>query len=437
MKNLTDPTQGSASNQRGYEETTDYTTSVGAGGVSVTITPVTAKPLATNGGVVNFVYRYLPERYYEATRMTTVAAIEERFGPAFDQTGIVTPLSAAAQFAFENGAQSIVVMPLFKRTTASDPDSVRLQPTTTDAASATTWTQTVYALRDIEDINLICAVNGQSLANQTDTTVMNVIQVIQDHVYYMGTQGQPMMMLAGEDSSASSTVATATTIRSHAGVLQDRYNGDMAQNTVLVSPSRFRRVLPSTGNTEILVGGQYMAAALAGMLAARPTSSPLTRRQVASFSEVSDPRDKAGKDTDAASGLLVVEQKGTAIQVRHSITLDDTSAARREVSVVRAKHRMIASMRQTIDTQIIGQVPADGNAPFTVKNAIIGVLEALRNQGELVDYQGVQARTLTSEPTTVEVRFSYLPAFPLNYVNIVFSIDLTIGDTTTTEVGTV
>jgi len=90
---------------------------------------------------------------------------------------------------------------------------------------------------------------------------------------------------------------------------------------------------------------------------------------------------------------------------------------------------MIESLRQTIDTQIIGSVPADGNAPFLVKNAVIGVLEALRGTAELVDYQGVQARTLVGDPTTVEVRFSYLPAFPLNFVHIVFSVDLT-GATT-------
>jgi hypothetical protein len=427
-KNLTDPTAGSLTTG-GYAETTDFTTSVAAGGVSVTVTPVADSTLDNIGGVVNLVYRYLPEQYYVATRLFSIAQVEDRFGPAFNESGIVTPLTAAAQFAFENGAQSIVVAPLFKLTDPANSASTRLQPTAAEAATAAVWQSTLFGLRDIEDINLLVPVIGQSFTNVTDDALKAVLLSVQDHVYFMSTQGQPMMSLQGEDSSGSATVATATTIRSHAGQLRDRYDGKMAECTVLVSPSRFKRPLP-TANATIVVGGQYMAAALAGMLSARAPSSPLTRRQVTGFSEVSDPRDRAAKDADAASGLCVIEQRGTAIQVRHSVTLDTSASSRREISVVRAKQRMMTSIRDTIDTQIIGKVPADGNASMTVKNAVIGVLEGLRMQAELVDYQGVSARQLATDPTVVEVRFSYLPSFPLNYVHVVFSIDLT-GNTTT------
>jgi hypothetical protein len=48
-----------------------------------------------------------------------------------------------------------------------------------------------------------------------------------------------------------------------------------------------------------------------------------------------------------------------------------------------------------------------------------------------VDYANVQVRQL-AQPTTIEVRFNYRPAFPINYINIVFGIDLTTGDLTTT-----
>jgi len=432
VKNVTDPTAGSLANQGGYEEAADgdFTATVAGDGSTITVTPVADGILDQNGGALTFTYHAVPTNYYVPTRLDSVAAIEQRYGPAFNSTGaIATPLTAAAQVAFENGAANVIIQPLFKLTDGANPASTRIQPSAVEAAAAAQWAATFYGLRDYEDINVLVPVMGQSLPNFTDTAVRDVLFAAQDHMAFMKTQGQQYITVGGEDSSASSAVATATTLRDHAGQLRGRYGGDMAEHTVFVSPSRFRRPTPTSQTTTFLVGGQYVAAAIAGMLASRPTSATLTRKQLAGFLEVADPRDKTAKDADGAAGLMVIEQKGAAVQVRHAITLSDESTAKRELSVVRAKHRMIESLRETVDTQIIGLVPADGNAPFIVKNAVIGVLEALRGRAELVDYRGVQARTLTGDPTTVEVRFSYLPAFPLNFVNIVFSIDLT-GATT-------
>jgi hypothetical protein len=44
-----------------------------------------------------------------------------------------------------------------------------------------------------------------------------------------------------------------------------------------------------------------------------------------------------------------------------------------------------------------------------------------------VDYSGVEAKLVSLDPTTIQVRFSYRPSFPLNYVDVKFSIDMTAG----------
>lgn len=429
--NLLDPTAGLVPNQGGYLEgvSSDFTTTLSGDSKTITVTPVGASAIATNGGTLRFTYRFVSDRYYDAIRLDSQAAVEARFGPAFNEAGIVTPLTAAAGLAFENGASSIIVQALFRDSGSGVPGPVD----DTQVATPSSWAFTLLSLRDIEDANIIVPIIGQSDANVTDNNIDDIHFTIQDHLNYMKTQGQYIITVLGEDSSQAITEGTVGTLQTHAGVLRGRYGGDMAEQTVMVSPTRFKRTLPNSSSTTILVGGQYMAAAVAGMIAARPTVQPLTRKQVAGFNEVSYAHyDKAAKDADANAGLLVVEQKGTVVQVRHGITLDNTNSARRELSVVRAKHRMIESIRQTIDTQIIGNVPADGNAPMTVKNAVIGVLEELRGRRELIDYTAVEARILTGDPTTVEVRFSYQPAFPLNYVNVTFSLDLNGGAVTTT-----
>jgi hypothetical protein len=200
---------------------------------------------------------------------------------------------------------------------------------------------------------------------------------------------------------------------------------------VVISPTKFSRALPNSGK-QIFLGGQYMAAAIGGMLASRAVSQALTRKIVSGFISVVDPRDLQEKNADAAAGLMVIENVRGNLMVRHGVTLDTSSVQNRELSVVRAKHRMVESIRDTIDRQIIGNVIADGNAPNVVSSTVSMVLESLRQDRDLVDFSGVEARYVSLDPTTIEVRFSYRPAFPLNYVNIVFSIDLTTGNLTPT-----
>lgn len=422
VKDAIDPSKGQ-SNGNGYTLTTDYTVNTGAG----TITRVGAGAIV-DGRSINVTYKYIPADYFSPIRLADMGSVENRFGTGLDPTGtqINSALSYAAQIAFENGASSVVLQPLFVRGSPGDPTSPPSAPNSTQAAALTTWTDTFWVLRDIEDLNVLVPVVGQSMPSVGDAVQLSIMQAAQDHIQFMSTQQQMMVVVLGEDSSTSTSVAQKATLLTHANTLGGRYGGSMAQQTVFVSPAKFTRALPSLGK-QLTVGGQYMAAAIAGMLASRPVSAALTRKFVSGFTSVADARDLQEKNTDAGTGLLVVENVRGNIVVRHGITLDTTSTQNRELSVVRAKHRMIESVRDTIDKQIIGQVIADNNAPSVVSSTVALVLEGLRRDGDIVDYSGVESRYLTLDPTTIEVRFSYRPAFPLNYVNIVFSIDLTTG----------
>lgn len=423
-----DPTKGAA-NGSGYTVTTDYTISTANG----TITRVSSGAIA-DGALINVTYEYVPSDYFDPIRLDSLGAVESRFGSSYTSSGnaIGSPLSYAAGIAFENGASDVVLQPLFARATPGDPTTTRSQPTTTQAASSATWSDTLYILRDIEDINVIVPIVGQSMTNVGDAQQLAILQTVQDHIKFMKTEDQYIIGIFGEDSSAASNVAQLAILTNHASTLASRYAGDLAEQTVFVSPAKFARALPLAGQA-INVGGQYVAAAIAGMLAARPVSAALTRRQLSGFTGVQESRTKNQKNIEAAAGLMVIEQKNQAIQVRHSITLDSSRTDRRELSVVRAKHFMIESVRDTIERQIIGQVIADGNAPFVVRSTVIGVLELLRQGRDLVDYSDVAATSLSNDPTVIEIRFSYRPAFPLNFVNIVFSVDLTTGDVVPTD----
>lgn len=417
----TNPSISEALTNGVYAATTDYTFSAS----NHTIARVGAGGIPT-GNTVFVTYTYTPADYFLPIRLDNLNDIAVRFGNAYDSTGtaINSILTYAAAVAFENGAQDVVLLPLFYNNAGA-----RQQPDSTQAAASATWADNFVALRDINDINIIVPVVGQSATNVGDAQELAIIQALQDHIKFMkDSEQQYIIGIVGEDSSASSSVGQMATLRTHSTTLASRYDGDVSQQVVFLSPSRFTRPLPTGTATVLTVGGQYAACAIAGALASRPVSQSLTRKFISGFTTVGETRTKSDKNTDAASGLMVLEQKANNVQVRHSITIDTTSTTKRELSIVRAKHRVIESVRDTLESQIVGQVIADGEAPLVVNSAVIGTLEELRGAGDIVDYGDVQSRTLTLDPTEIEVRFSYRPAFPVNFISIGFSLDLTTGD---------
>lgn len=423
VKDALDPSKGQATGA-GYTLTTDYTVQAGAG----TITRVGAGAIE-DGRIVNVTYRYVAADYFDPIRLFDMAAVEERFGPSVNPSGnaISSHLSYAAAIAFENGAPSVVCQPLFRRSTPGDPNTARNDVDDTQAAAQSSWTDTLFVLRDIEDINILVPVVGQSQPNIGDATWLSIVQAFQDHVQYMKGNDQHMVTILGEDSSASASVAQKTTLRTHAATLAGRYGGAVAENTVMISPSKFRRSFPAYGVTNY-VGGQFVAAAISGMIASRPVSSSLTKKALSGFIEVApwaSGLSRQDQDDDASVGLMVISQNKGLITVRHSVTTATDQSARRELSVVRAKHRLIESIRDTLDRQIIGNLIADENAPFVVSSAVSGVLAELLQMRDIVDYSPPSARLLSLEPTTIQVKFSYRPAFPVNYIDVSFSLDLT------------
>jgi hypothetical protein len=399
-----------------YVVTTDYTFNA----TTHQVTRVSSGSIP-DGSIVLVTYTYTPADYFSPIRLDNMSDVEARFGTAWDTTGtaINSAISHGAQVAFENGAQEVVLQPLFYNNAG-----VKQEPNSTQHATAATWTDNFNNLFDIEDINLIIPIIGQSQASVTDSVQLGVIQAAQTYAQRMLFEGNYSVVIAGEDSSASSSVAQKSTIQSHASTLRSRLGGALAQQTVLLNISKLLREQPNSFGGTFYVGAQYAACGIAGMLASRPVSQPLTRKVLSGFVGVADSRSKAEKNADAAAGLLVLEQKAQTVQVRHGITLDTTSTAVREISIVRAKHRMIESLSETLD-QLLGDVVADGNAPGVVADTVKNTLEALKTAQDIVDYGTVQARTTSLDPATIEVRFSYKPAFPINYINIIFSLDLT------------
>jgi hypothetical protein len=434
----TNPSEGE-NEGKGFKE---FKEGVGAYKVDKTIGAV----IRINGGLikanqlVNITYTYVPAGYYNPIRLYNFNEVQNRFGNALEKNNdgeYTSPLSLAAQKAFESGAGNLILQPLFNLTSGTEPEYNSggfiinaAQPTTKQASEAKTWEGTLKALNLVEAIDLIVPVVGQAMKEVKDGNVNSIISAFLGYEQYRETEEQYIYGIFGEDSTSGE--ALETTLWSHARNIRSYAGGKLAAQNILLNGGSFSISLPEGG--EASIGGEYMAAAVAGALASRPVASSLTRKGITGFTKVNDLRTPAQKNEDAGEGLMVIEQIKGQIRCRHAISLDNThGASRSEVSVVRAKFLMVESVKETLENQIIGQIIADGNSPIIVRSAIVGVLSALQSAGDLVDFATPVVQIASLEPTTITASFSYRPAFTLNYIDIVFSLDLSSQTVTVIE----
>lgn len=357
-----------------------------------TATPPTG---IVDGSTVIVSYTFADENYYAPTLLDNYNDIVAKYGVPFDPTDgtINSELSFAARIAFTNGASEILCV-----ASASDNQSDR------DAA--------LSSLENNDSVSIVVDTGG------TQNSVSSVLS----HCTKMINQGLYRFGVGGLDGTAT-TIIPAATMRSAAQGLND-------ESLRLVNSSSFQMTNPVTG-LALNVGGQYMAAAIAGMYAARDVQIPLTRKSVSGFNSINDVRTASDLALDSQSGLLVIQNRGGVLQVRHDLTTAIGSVNTAESSVVRAKYEMASRLQQTLDSSIIGLVTSINQAPLVVQGAVAGVLAQLITEGAINAYANIVSRAL-ADPTTIEVQFSYTPAYPINNIQVVFTIDATNGSSTVT-----
>lgn len=406
-----------------------------------------------NNTLVAVNYTYLPDDYWNPVRLFDIGSVERRFGatysygtdPATGQsvvTGINSQLSLAARLAFENGANNVICQPLFYAAGATPGTSEwnPQAPTAGQVGDSGTWADTLKILAPIIDLDIIVPIVGNDgNVNVNNSDVLAIFQEIQSFLYSQNQAQQYIVGIFGEDGTSSQAQFNTllSLVQTHAADLQAGFSNALSSQMVLINNTVFQRTVPGGLNTTINIGGQYAAAAVAGALGGRPVAASLTRAPLLGFASITDPRTTSAKNTDAGDGLMVIEQVGSSlIRIRQGNTLDiNNGPPRQELSVVRAKFLMMESIMTTINNQIIGQIIADANSPLVVSSAIAGVLGVLQQTGALVSFSAITASLTSLNPTTITASFSYKPAFPLNFVDVTFSLDLTSATITVVNDG--
>lgn len=382
--------------------TTDNTTTIARNGTAI-----------PDGSVVFLRYRYTDADYAQPSRFVDYDDVKDVYGEPLNlATGAITsPLSLAAKIAFENGANQVVLV------------------ATTGSATAATRAEIqagLAKLNSVPDVSLVVplpvAITGTTGSPGDTTNVANdlalhVEQASDDGNFRVGFFGWEKTVTALPIAAAAS-VASSRVMFAWPNVLE-YYNG--------------------ANNTTIEVAGYYLAAAFAGRFASLPVQMPLTKKNIRGFSGIPaatlGSMTTAQKNTWSDSGLAVVEiNRLGALVVRHGTSTDRSSVGTREMSLVRARDTMVAIIQRTLDQAGVIGMPIDETTPLRMKGLVQGALETCVSTAVIVRYNDIKARQQSVDPTVIEVKFQYLPAYPLNYVVISFAINALTGESNIIDV---
>lgn len=391
-----------------YVQTTDYvlTQTAGTNGTVVTIARASASTI-TDGQTVYVAYHYTDNSYYQPQVVTGYDDVQSLLGPAMDlnTNAVLSPLSLAAKFALDNGASTLVLVPTPGAGTT----------TVSDLNAAYSQLDTAY------DVNIIVPLPVGITG--TDATPGNVADVGSGLLNYITTSlnnGLLRVGIVGVDTGA--TVDPATLVAAY-----------QSKRIMHAHPNRMTFYNGATNST-IEIGGMYLAAAYAGRFSGLTPQEPLTMKVIRGFSGI--PATMASQMTTAKKNIwsnqgVAVTQitRQNTLVVRHGTSTDRTSTLTREFSLVRARDALVNLIQDTLDTSGLIGTYIDTDTTTRIQGVITGVLETAKALGVIVDYQGTSVRQRPGLPSVIDVKFQYVPAYPLNYIDVSFSVDTTTGST--------
>lgn len=349
------------------------------------------------GDTVQITYQYTDPKYFDAETYYDYDEVRAAYGDPFNKaTGAIqSELTLGAMFAFRNGAYEVVC--------------VAVKPTTSGAPGTGDYSDALDKLRDQSRVAVVVPCTGRQPLHD----------LVRQHVDTQSENRFERRAIIGMDG-------TATPVPSAQRIINAQQITD--SRVALVSPATFRYYSPELNN-EIVLGGQYIAASLAGMTVAQSFAEPLTHKRLTGWKAPDEIQPEGEKNLESQRGLMVIEKTRTQlIRVRHGVTTDPTDLNSREWSVIGQQDALTYRIRDYLEAaNLIGR-PIYPYTLINVKSSAEAALQSLIRDELLVDYQGLKVRQLLLNPDVIEVSFGWKPAYPLNYIVVRFGISLMSGD---------
>lgn len=357
-----------------------------------------------DGEIVQIRYRYADADYYQQFPVTSFRDVIARYGESFDENDEVNPMSFASEIIYTNASAGVQVIcvPVNPNATGSK-----------EVASLADWQVAIESV-NTNDVGILCETSG----------LLDVQSNLVSHVRTSYNENTSYLTFVGRDGTKE--------------VLESERDIDEVTRNSLRAYARsfnYRRVLVasteacdgvSIANSSLTgarkrVGNQYLACALAAIVASNTPQTPLSRQVVSGLrgSLANAPERFLTEDTTA--GLCVVETSGGLQKVRHGVSTEFGNIITREISIQRAQDFLLKSLKSALDSNIIGRV-REPNVDFLVSGVASDVLSRFTTAGVISGYSPPEVIEDSTDPTHLIVRFDYVPTFMINTITLEFAV---------------
>ena len=396
----------------------------------ITTTGITGTPIS---GTVQITYGH---QWAGAGTYYSYNQVQQAFGSSVSGTTITNPALLASQFAFNNGANTVTILPVARLSTvgsgvATDGD----WQNTFSVSSGSTGNNPIY-LSTKTGVDVVVplygfiAVSGANPGSLISYATNNVAGAISNYLSAQASGGNYQRAFIGVDGTFN--LVTTSALQALASGFG---NSNASTRVSIVYPGSINfspniNATATVTNVNFNIPGYYLAAAAAGLFVGQPSvATPITNKVVNGFNYVPNQISLV----DAATNFLpygittVFQKRDGNLWVLQGLTTNTTNWLTQEISLnaigdVLAKR--ISNGLQS--TSLIGG-PLTANTASAALGEVQGQLTNAVSNGLIQSYQNLAYSVNPNAPTTVNITFQYSPTYPINYIQVTLSLNTQTG----------
>lgn len=373
-----------------------YSLSPSDDGILWTGAPGDAAPKEGEIYYVSYTYP-IPAEQYDPQLFVDSKDVKAFYGQESTGTG---QLTVAANMALENGAPAVMCL--------------QAEIATVSGSSTTLWSDAFAKLEKKSNIAYIVPL--------TDDSIVQNAAIVHCEIESNPDTGHERECIIGAASGSTEV-----------GDLVAKADALDNKKVILVAPA-VEITRASSSGTELTLGGEYIAAALSGLITGQSKIIvPVTGKQITGFRIPDDQYSPYSMNRMASAGVCIIYSKSGVIKVRHAITTDTSNADNREISVVAADDMVRRITRNSLTDAYIGKgIVISESTPSAVAATVKAIWSSLIRDGLICAYGTkndpttgevpITASQDPNEPTRINVAGSVKFLYPLNYISVEFYI---------------